>query len=128
MKTLVATVTSLAVLELSAPSVSAGDREWATAGKVLTGLVAGAVIVKAFEPVPVYQATIYYSAPVAHAPRPVVIQPAPVVVYAQPAFVQPAMVYVQPAPVYVVRPPVVSFSFGVGRQHHYAPPVFRFCR
>ena len=74
-KTLVATVTGLAVLGLSAPSVSAGDREWATAGKVLTGLLAGAAIAKAIEPVPVYQAPAYYPVRVAHAPPRVVIYP-----------------------------------------------------
>jgi len=128
MKTLVATLTSLAVLGMSAPSASAGDKEWATAGKVLTGLVAGAFIAKSFEPVPVYHAPTYYAVPVVQAPPPVVVQPAPVVVYSQPVLVQPPVVYVRPVPVYVAPRPVVSFSFGFGRHHHHGPPVFRHCR
>ncbi|MBM3837985.1 MAG: hypothetical protein FJ398_08465 [Verrucomicrobia bacterium] len=129
MKTWIATFTSLAVLGMSAPSASAGDKEWATAGKVLTGLVAGAVIAKSFEPVPVYHAPAYYAAPVVQAPPPVVVQHAPVVVYPQPVYVQPRLVYVRPAPVYVAPRPVVSFSFGFGpHHHHHGPPVFRHCR
>jgi hypothetical protein len=126
MKTLIATLTSLAVLGMS-PSVSAGDKEWATAGKVLTGLVAGAVIAKSLEPVAVYHAPVHYAAPVVQAPPPMVVQPAPVLVYPQPVYVQPSVVYVRPAPVYVAPRPVVSFSFGFGRHHHHRhePPVFR---
>lgn len=134
-------VIALAVGGLLAAGVQqsqAGDREWATAGKVLTGVVAGAIIAKSFEPQPVYtysSATIvapaqvvYQPAPqVVYQPAPVVVQQAPQVVYAQPApqvvYAQPQVVYVQPAPVYV-RPapvcyapgPVVSFRIGVG--HH----------
>ncbi len=134
-------VIALAVGGLLAASVQqshAGDREWATAGKVLTGVVAGAIIAKSFEPQPVYtysSATIVAPAPVVYQPAPqvvyqpapVVVQQAPQVVYAQPApqvfYAQPQVVYVQPAPVYV-RPapvcyapgPVVSFRIGVG--HH----------
>ena len=143
MKTTIATLTSLAVLGLSAPSVSAGDREWATAGKIPTGVVAGAAIVKALEPVPVYRTTTYY-APVVRAPSPapiiirsapvlvqtvpVAVQRAPVIVYPQPVFVQSAPVYVQSAPVFVTPRPVVHFSVGFGRHHHHAPPVYRVCR
>ena len=126
----------------------AGDREWATAGKVLTGVVAGAIIAKSFEPQPVYtysSATIvapaqvvyqpapqvvYQPAPVVvQQPAPVVVQPAPVVVqqapqvvYAQPApqvvYVQPAPVYVRPAPVCYAPRPVVSFHVGFGHRGH----------
>ena len=128
MKTLVATLTSLAVLGLNAPSVSAGDKEWATAGKILTGLVAGAAIARTFEPVPVYQATTYYAPPAVQAPPPAIIQPMPVVVYSQPVYVQPGVIYVQPAPVYIVRPPLVSFGFSVGRPYHHRPPVYRVWR
>ncbi len=138
MKTAIATLTSLAVLGLSAPSVSAGDREWATAGKILTGVVAGAGIIKAFEPVPVYHTTTYY-APVVHAPppapiivrsAPVLVQPVPVAVQRAPVIVypQPAPVYVHSVPVYVAPRPVVHFSVGFGRRHHHALPVYGVCR
>ncbi|MBI4660387.1 MAG: hypothetical protein HY735_16245 [Verrucomicrobia bacterium] len=144
MKTEIAILTSLAVLGLSTPSASAGDREWATAGKVLTGVVAGAALIKAFEPVPVYHTTAYSSVPLVQAPppvlvqpppvvvqpAPVVVQPGPVVVYAQPVRVQPAAVYVQPGPVYVAPRPVVRFSFGFGghHHHHHGPPIIRVWR
>src|SRR2546426_7794029 len=44
---------------------TAGDREWATAGKILTGVVAGAVIASAIEPAPVYtyQSATWYAPP-----------------------------------------------------------------
>lgn len=115
---------------------SAGDREWATAGKVLTGVVAGAVIANALEPRPacVYTPTyayapaysyapppppvIYAPAPtVVYAPAPVVYAPAPVVVYSP-----PPVVYA-PAPVVVYRPaycppPLLSIHFGFGGHQH----------
>lgn len=148
MKKLIATGTTLALLAaFGAPNAAAGDRGWATAGKVLTGVGAGLFIAKAFEPAPVYQTTVVYqTAPVVYAapPQPVVVQQvAPVVVapqqvvYQQPVvvqqpaqvvYVQPApVVYVQPAPVYYSRPyygPVcygpavsVNFRFGGGHGH-----------
>ena len=73
MKTVVTSLTALALVSLPAFHAQAGDREWATAGKILTGVVAGAVIAKSFEPVPVYSA-----------PPPVVYAHAPTVVYAPP--------------------------------------------
>lgn len=85
----------------------AGQSEWATAGKVLTGVVAAGVIAEALRPQPapqpvvVYQqpmAPVVYSAPVAPPPGSTVVYsyaPAPQVVYA------PA-----PPPVVVVAPPV----------------------
>ena len=54
MKKLMATFAALAVVAGGMQKVSAGDREWATAGKILTGVVAGAVIARAIEPAPVY--------------------------------------------------------------------------
>lgn len=136
MKTLFGTLTAAAILGASLQSTSAGDREWATAGKVLTGVVAGAALLKAFEPVPVYyQPVTYYMPPVVQAPpvyvqQPTVVyaQPAPAVVYARtPVVVHAAPVYMRPAPVYFSPAPVVSFHFGFGRRHHHAPPVF-ICR
>ena len=76
----------------------AGDREWATVGKVLTGVVAIEAIGRIVNP-----------------PTQVVyVQPQPVV-YAQP------VVYVQPQPVVYVQPqPVVVVYGGWGRPvHHY---------
>src|SRR2546425_4790599 len=109
MKTLIATLATAALLVGGMQHAAAGDREWATAGKILTGVVAGAVIASAIEPVYVYPTTPCY-----YAPPPVYVQPAPVVVYRAP-------VCVQPAPVVVYSPPpVVSLriGFGVGHRYH----------
>jgi hypothetical protein len=117
MKTLIATLATAALLAGGTQRASAGDREWATAGKILTGVVAGAVIASAIEPAPVYR---YQSATWYAPPPPVYVQRAPVVVYSAP-------VCVRPAPVIVFAPPrpVVRFSIGRGyhhRSHH------RICR
>jgi len=83
----------------------AGDREWATVGKVLTGVAVIHVIDRIVNP-----------------PTQVVyVQPQPVV-YAQPVVVQPTpVVYYQPAPVVYVQPqPVVVVHGSWGRPvHHY---------
>ena len=83
----------------------AGDREWATVGKVLTGVAVIHVIDRIVNP-----------------PTQVVyVQPQPVV-YVQPVVVQPApVVYYQPAPVVYVQPqPVVVVHGTWGRPvHHY---------
>ena len=117
MKTLIATVATTALLAGGAQRAAAGDREWATAGKILTGVVAGAVIARSIEPAPVYtyQPATWYAPP-----PPVYVQPAPVVVYSAP-------VCVRPAPVVVFAPPrpLVRFSFG-HRHHHRAH--HRICR
>jgi hypothetical protein len=138
MKTAFATLTAAALVGATTQHALAGDREWATAGKILTGVVAASVISKAFEPVPVYHSTVtyaqaptvVYTAPppviVQPAPAPLVVQqaPAPTVVYQQPVYVQPAPVYVVRAPVYVarapvyVRPPRLSVHVGFGHRHH----------
>jgi hypothetical protein len=114
-------VTVLAVgglLLAGAQQSHAGDREWATAGKVLTGVIAGAVIAKSFEPAPVYTQTTV----VTHAPAPVVYQPAPTVVYqSAPVVVQPRVVYVQPAPVVYHPAPVIVHRAPV--VHHVHAPV-----
>jgi len=83
----------------------AGDREWATVGKVLTGVVAIEAIGRIVNP-----------------PTQVVyVQPQPVV-YAQPVVVQPQpVVYYQPAPVvYYQSQPVVVVYGSWGRPvYHY---------
>ena len=53
-KILIATLATATLLSGGMQRATAGDREWATAGKILTGVVAGAVIASAIEPAPVY--------------------------------------------------------------------------
>ena len=88
--------TTLALLGSSIARVEAGNSEWATAGKVLTGVGAGLLLAKALEP----RAVVYDATPVYTASAPVVVyQPAPVAVQ------QPVQVVVQqPAPVVVEQP------------------------
>ena len=141
MKTVpVLVVATLALAGSSLTPAHAGDREWAVAGKVLTGVVAAGVIAEAFRPAPVapttavvYQApptVVYQAAPaVVYHPAPppqVIVAPPPVqvVYYSAPAVVAPAPVYVRPVcyrPVPVCAPPVVSVSFGFGPRfgHHH---------
>jgi hypothetical protein len=130
MKTLIAILTAAAVLGTGAQRAYAHDG-WATTGKILTGLVIGGAVARAFEPAP----------PVVYAPQPVVYS-APVATYSYtPAtLAAPAPVYVQPAPAPVVvysyptypyyygpryygprywGPPLVSFRFGYGGGHHH---------
>ncbi len=113
MKKLILTAVAVAVVGLSAQTAHAGDREWATVGKVLTGVAAGVVIANAIDNGPGYTSVSYgnygyssgYSvsytvstpAPcppprVVCAPPPVVYAPAPVVVY-QPVVCAPRPVY-----------------------------------
>ena len=135
MKKTIAVLTLVAVTAGGVQTVSAGDREWATAGKILTGLVAAQVISRAIEPAPVVYQARYYPAPpvytqapvyvtppqpVYYAPPQPVYAPAPVVVYAQPPVCMAPPVY-YPAPQYYAPAPVVSFNFGFGHHHghHY---------
>ena len=109
---IVATVTALG----SAAFVPAygGDREWATAGKVLTGVAVAGVLVDAFRPHEVGP-VVYSSCP----PAPVVTYSSgPVVYSAVPAPVvcvpPPRVIYV-PAPVMYARPAHYgSYSYGYG--------------
>ena len=103
-------ITIAALSATLASQTFAGDREWATVGKVLTGVAVIHVIDRIVNP-----------------PTQVVyVQPQPVV-YAQPVVVQPVVVqpvpvvYYQPAPVVYVQPqPVVVLHGGWGRPvHHY---------
>ena len=126
-------VTALAMAVGATTPARAGDREWAVAGKVLTGVVAAGVIAEAFRPAPPAPTTaIVYQTPpptVVYAPPPptVVYAPAPAVVYAPAPPPPPQVVYYYPAPAPVVvaapvcyRPavyypgPAVSVSFGFG--------------
>lgn len=111
-----ATVTAALALGALTPEVRAGDREWAVAGKVLTGVVAAGVIAHALDPAPcapttavVYAPPVYVAAPpvVVAAPvappAPVYYAPAPAPVYYAPA-PAPTVVYYAPAPTVVVSP------------------------
>ena len=94
-----------ALVALTNVKVNAGDREWATVGKVLTGVAALHVVERIICPpqpqvVYVHQPVVVQSAPVVHyVPAPqVVYVPSPQVVYVpQPVY------YHQPSPVVVVH-------------------------
>ena len=117
MRSMIGAVTAIAVAGAGWTTAQAGDREWATAGKVLTGVFAASVLSRVLNPAPVpVVTTTYYQAPAVIAPPlvcsapPVCVQPAPV--YAQPApvYVQPTPVYVQPAPVFVQTVPLMPYQ------------------
>ena len=111
---------TIAILSLSAlafasvQTASAGNREWATVGKVLTGVAAVHAISHIIHPAPVYAYPVYavpmYAPPgYVVAPAPVCVQPAPVVVYAPPVCAMPRY----------YAPPAVQVSVGFGPRHHY---------
>jgi len=120
----------LGVVAASVPSAQAGDREWATAGKVLTGVAIANVLHNVLTPRCETTTTYVY-----HQPQPVVVQPqvvyvtqpAPVVVQQPCAVVQPQIVHVvqqapvvvyhRPAPVIVRSGPVIHVRHG-GRFDH----------
>jgi hypothetical protein len=90
----------LALAAASLPSAHAGDREWATVGKVLTGVLAFNVVAHAIA-APCHPAGCAYGAPAgpppcnysycpAPTPQVVYCAPPPVVVYAAPVVVYPA--------------------------------------
>ena len=85
----------------------AGDREWATVGKVLTGVAAIQVIDRVLNPPT--QVVYVHPQPVVYS-QPVVVQPQPVV-YVQP---QP-VVYVQPS--YYCPPPAIVYYHGYHHHH-----------
>ena len=119
-------ITIAALSATLASQTFAGDREWATVGKVLTGVAAIHVIGRIVNPPT--QVVYVQSQPVVYAQPVVYVQPQPVV-YAQPVvYVQPRpVVYVQPhqvvyaQPVVYVQPqPMVVVYGGWGRPvHHY---------
>ena len=118
MKTAVLAVTILSLGAASLNPAQAGDREWATAGKVLTGVVAAGVIANAFQPH--CERTVVYQTP----PPTVVYQtPPPTVVYAPAPPCAPAPAAV----VYYGAPRVVYVEAPHYRYHH---PHYRFgvCR
>jgi len=80
----------IAISSLAAINARAGDKEWATAGKILTGVIAGGVLVKALESSACSDVTV--------ASGPVIARPL-VCEYSQPVYVvsapPPATVVVQ---------------------------------
>lgn len=120
MKKLFLTAAAAGVVGLSVPSAQAGDREWATVGKVLTGVAAGVLIAKSSDCGPSYTSVSYgysgYAAPsysvsytVSSAPP---CPPPPRVVCA------PAPVVYVPAPVVYAPPPVYPVTYvHPGRGH-----------
>ena len=122
MKTAVLAAAVVSIAAASIIPVHAGDREWSTAGKVLTGVFAAGVIAEAFRPhcpppvvyAPAPAPVVYAPAPVVYAPAPVVYAPAPVVYQVAPAprvvYVAAPPVYYAPAPYY--RPRHVHVHFG----------------
>lgn len=96
-------ITITALSATLASQTFAGDREWATVGKVLTGVAVIHVIDRIVNP-----------------PTQVVyVQPQPVV-YTQPVVVQPSnVIYYQPAPVVYVQPAVVVYGSWGRPVHHY---------
>lgn len=107
-----------AMLAAGAQTSMARDREWAVAGKVLTGVAVASVLSQAFAPPP---AVVYAPPPVVYGPPPVVYR-SPPVVYQQPVYVAPAPVYFRPAPVY--RAPVPVLAYPAPRPYVYCRPRY----
>lgn len=101
------------LIAASSVKVNAGERGWATAGKVLTGVGAVLVLDRILNPP---QQTVVIQQPVVYSP-PVVVQPTPVVVQPQ------QVVYVQPTPVVYYNSPTVIVYPGcptpVYRHYHH---------
>lgn len=107
MKTVMSLMTAISLAAALPTTTQAGQGEWATAGKVLTGVVAAGVLAEALRPHP---------APVvAYAP------PSPPVVYAYPP--APQIVYV-PAPPPVVIVPTPVYSYGPAYYGPICRPVY----
>ena len=106
-------ITIAALSATLASQTFAGDREWATVGKVLTGVAVIHVIDRIVNPPT--QVVYVHPQPVVYS-QPVVVQPQPVV-YVQP---QP-VVYVQPS--YYCPPPAIVYYHGY--QHHHVHHIHR---
>jgi hypothetical protein len=114
MKKMIVAATVLALAGASLQTATAGDREWATVGKILTGVAAVGLVSHAIERHPVnYSVTYSAYAPAPCAPQRVVCAPAPRVVYV------PAPVVYYPQPVYVTpySHQRVKLGFGHGRSN-----------
>lgn len=102
-----------AMLLASNMSTYAGDREWATVGKVLTGVAAIQVIDRIVNP----------PTQVVYVQQPAVVQTVPVVVQPQPVvYVQPAHVVYYGSPQVIVYPvcptPVYRYHYYHHHHHH----------
>jgi hypothetical protein len=138
MKKMILAAVAVAVVGVSVNTAHAGDREWATVGKVLTGVAAGVVIANAMDHGPGYASVSYSSygcgpsgvsvrystyAPAPCPPPPRVVYVAPAPVCAPPPVVVYRPVYA-PAPVVCAPVRYVSYShghghgYGHGRWHH----------
>ena len=122
MKKLIVAATLLAIAGAGIQTAKAGDREWATAGKILTGVVAGAVIANAVNAQPATYSASYYSHSTpayAYCPPPTYCPPPPrVLVVPAPVVCAPSPVIVYRTPVYVAPQPVVSVTFGNHYDRH----------
>lgn len=101
MKKLIVAVSVLALAGTSLHTARAGDREWATVGKILTGVAVGAVVASALDARPVH-ATISYTYA---APAPC---PPPAVVYCPPPPLPPPVAYCPPPRQVIVYEPVCA--------------------
>ena len=131
MKKLILTAVAVGVVGFGVQNATAGDREWATVGKVLTGVAAGVVIAKAVNHSPTYASVSYgYAAPgyqvnyTVSTPPPcppppqVVCAPAPVVVH-QPVVYAPVPVVVRHPMVCAPTPAYNVTYYHPGRGHGY---------
>jgi hypothetical protein len=123
MKKLILATTILALAGMNVQTAKAGDREWATVGKVLTGVAAVGVIANALDCPPARVSVSYstYAAPTyTYCPPPARVVYAPPVVYAPARVVYaPPPVVVYPPPVWVAPQPVVHVRYGHFRRHGY---------
>lgn len=114
MKKVIVAATVLALASASLQTVKAGDREWATVGKILTGVAAVSLVSHVIESRPAnYSVTYSTYSPAPCAPRRIICAPAPQVVYV------PAPVVYYQQPVYVVPYSYqrVNIGFGHGRSY-----------
>jgi hypothetical protein len=104
----------LGVIAASVPSAHAGDREWATAGKILTGVAVASVLHNVLTPSCESTTYVYSSRPAVAQPQVVYVQQPVQVVLQQPVAVyQPQVVQViQPIPVVVYQPAPVIIRSG----------------
>ena len=112
----------VAIAAAGIQTAKAGDKEWATAGKILTGVVAGAVIANAVSAQSATYSASYcnYGTPAyVYSPHPVYCPPPPrVIVGPAPIVCAPSPVIVYRTPVCVTPQPVVSVTFGKHYDRH----------
>jgi hypothetical protein len=118
-KMILAAAMILTVAAAGVQTANAGDRQWATVGKILTGaIVVDAIAHTVVAPAPVCRSYSYsYSTPgYGYCPPPprrvICASPAPVVVYRPP-------VCVARVPVYYAPQVSVRMGYGGERQHHH---------